>query len=516
MANENVVIPVLDEDGDDTDMEEMLELLNDRANPEKPTLEEQLANFRQEWQLELVNVPKGQGDSRGSPVLRGSPAPAGNPALQGSPSPQPGQRSSSPSMRGSEKKKNSARSSPSVVGTEQQRNDETGPGSIKGREEALRSSNKSSLREPKDESDVEVSSLLTESVEEKAKYLFKQGVKHERIGRMYEAVMFYKQAMQLVPDVESRVQESEGNSNSGSNQVSDDEDDDPDEIETLSIQLQLMTTNDLRSSCYNKTPQTATHISSLPIEVLLYIFRWVVTSRLDLRSLEQLSKVCRGFYVCSRDSEIWRKACVRMWGKKSYLMKEYVSWRDMFIHRAHPHFNGVYISRVTYIRQGEPSMDVFYKPWHLVEYHRFLRVFPDGTIMMVSSSEDPQSVVSKMHKNYPMSGRMLGQYFIDGNILSAVLDKEKVKEIDTGRRYMRHRNAQQNLPDSEQTFELELNITSYGRRPNMKLEWKRYACRTLYRSTGNENITEFDMTHQFYPFYFSRVKSYATTAETLL
>lgn len=29
------------------------------------------------------------------------------------------------------------------------------------------------------------------------------------------AVMFYKQSMQLVPDVESRVQESEGNSRSG-------------------------------------------------------------------------------------------------------------------------------------------------------------------------------------------------------------------------------------------------------------------------------------------------------------
>jgi F-box protein 9 len=39
---------------------------------------------------------------------------------------------------------------------------------------------------------------------------------------------------------------------------------------------------------------------------------------------------------------------------------------------------GVYISRATYIRQGEQSLDTFYSPWHLVEYYRYIRFFPDG------------------------------------------------------------------------------------------------------------------------------------------
>lgn len=38
----------------------------------------------------------------------------------------------------------------------------------------------------------------------------------------------------------------------------------------------------------------------LPLEVLMYIFRWVVSCDLDLRALEQLSLVCRGFYICAR------------------------------------------------------------------------------------------------------------------------------------------------------------------------------------------------------------------------
>lgn len=43
--------------------------------------------------------------------------------------------------------------------------------------------------------------------------------------------------------------------------------------------------------------------TALPPEVLIYIFRWVVSSDLDLRALEQLSLVCRGFYICARSDQ---------------------------------------------------------------------------------------------------------------------------------------------------------------------------------------------------------------------
>ena len=42
--------------------------------------------------------------------------------------------------------------------------------------------------------------------------------------------------------------------------------------------------------------------TALPPEVLMYIFRWVVSSDLDMRTLEQLSLVCRGFYICARSA----------------------------------------------------------------------------------------------------------------------------------------------------------------------------------------------------------------------
>ena len=67
-----------------------------------------------------------------------------------------------------------------------------------------------------------------------------------------------------------------------------------------------------------------------------------------------------------------------MFGPNLCLTKEYVSWRQMFLEQPHPNFNGVYISRNTYFRKGEADDDGLYRPWHMVEYYRYVRFFPDG------------------------------------------------------------------------------------------------------------------------------------------
>lgn len=53
------------------------------------------------------------------------------------------------------------------------------------------------------------------------------------------------------------------------------------------------------------------HISDLPIEIIFYILRWVVSSDLDLRSLDTCSLVSKGFYICANDPDIWRLVCVK-------------------------------------------------------------------------------------------------------------------------------------------------------------------------------------------------------------
>lgn len=90
----------------------------------------------------------------------------------------------------------------------------------------------------------------------------------------------------------------------------DDDDDDDDNDADLLTKLQRLFSRSKRI-CEPEIDQKTTHISALPMEIILYIFRWVVSYDLDLRSLEMCSMVCRGFYVCSRDSEIWRVACLK-------------------------------------------------------------------------------------------------------------------------------------------------------------------------------------------------------------
>ena len=39
---------------------------------------------------------------------------------------------------------------------------------------------------------------------------------------------------------------------------------------------------------------------------------------------------------------------------------------------------GVYISRASYVREGERSLDSYYRAFHLVYYYRYMRFFSDG------------------------------------------------------------------------------------------------------------------------------------------
>ncbi|KAK2113872.1 F-box only protein 9 [Saguinus oedipus] len=68
----------------------------------------------------------------------------------------------------------------------------------------------------------------------------------------------------------------------------------------------------------------------------------------------------------------------------------------MFLERPRVRFDGVYISKTTYIRQGEQSLDGFYRAWHQVEYYRYIRFFPDGHVMMLTTPEEPQSIVPRL------------------------------------------------------------------------------------------------------------------------
>ncbi|GFU12923.1 f-box only protein 9 [Trichonephila clavipes] len=360
-----------------------------------------------------------------------------------------------------------------------------------------------------------LSKMDEESQEEKAKWLFLRGVQAEKLGKLEDAISLYRRAIQLVPDIEFRIEESMEDfiddeyieeSSSDKSDVEENSSESVDEDETDNLP---------------KLEQKMSHMSSLPPEIFIYILKWVISEDLDIVSLEKIAKVCRGFYICCRDSEIWRLICLRTWDMSIDNPNKYGSWRNMFIQRPHLAFNGVYISKTTYVRYGEASFqDSHYKPCYLVEYYRYLRFFPDGVVLMLTTPDDPyQSIYKVRQKKSKDPNVMSGRFKLVGNTVMAVVKKPKSEIAPAPMNYYNRtrRQRQANIPEvQDHTFHLELEIKNNKKRINCQLCWNRYSIHMVYRN-GQETVSNFDIVPSNFPsFWFSPVKSYTAESDNPL
>lgn len=413
-------------------------------------LEEELASFRREWREEIQRSANDSGSSRNSPTIEST----SQPSREGSPSP-------------------------------------------------LLLARKNSVN-------------VAQQLEEKATQLFLQGVSAERSGNVYEAIYFYRQAVQLVPDIEFRIKDF-ANQNLSSDNEDDDGDEadlsqDPDDMHHLADLANRFHSLSVTGICQPHFETRMTHISAIPLELIMYIFKWVVSTELDIKSLERLGRVCKGFYACARDPDIWKLACLRVWGVNSGSPVDWNgSWRLMYIERPHLLFVGVYISKTSYIRQGEKSLDMCYRPFHVVEYYRYMRFFIDGTVVIYTSADEPVTAIPRLKLkhggNPPVS---VGHYRLSGNKVIIVVGKTVTGE---GHNQSRGRRSKGPPPTVlEQVFHMELQINSTGRHHHNQLTWVHYTVNTTYRSSGQTVSSQFDLNNQFPPLYFSPVRSFSNNA----
>ncbi|XP_055620547.1 F-box only protein 9 [Toxorhynchites rutilus septentrionalis] len=382
----------------------------------------------------------------------------------------------------------------------------------------------------RDKCGVVISNKENLSIEQQAKLLFLQGSELEHVGKVFEAMRLYRKAVQLVPDIEFKVYDKPN----VAKQVTIDNDLNK-KVDKLSVieaslneeevsgeadlelrfQMVLAKSGKLFESASAGEKMlivTSAHFSDLPMEVILYILRWVVSGELDLKSMERFARVCRGFYLLARDPEIWKRACIRVWGVNVGTLKgsPFPSWREMYINRPRVHFHGCYISRTSYMRYGENSFqDQFYRPVQLVEYYRYFRFFADGTVLMLTSAEEPQNGVAKLKHRTPTHNEILkGHYRIhdDEVIIAVQRSRSNVQNQRPGRK--KEIEAELDL----QTFYLELGIVSTAKRAFSQLQWKQYSM--IQFSNKQERTTVFELTPNKYPtLYFSRVKSYHQESE---
>jgi len=346
----------------------------------------------------------------------------------------------------------------------------------------------------------------------KARELFLQGVKYEESGKLYEAIRFYKRAEKLVPNIEYQtfnytgrnvkskpieqpeVRDDNGNITPRSN-CSDNEDDD---ISNLTLKFAKMETSG-EVLIKQEFETNMTHIGRLPSEVMNYILKWVISSELDFKSLETCSQVCRGFYLACRDEEIWRLVCLKMWGPAAATSNYFPTWREMFLSKPRVHFNGCYISKMSYIRAGERGFQDHdtYKAWHVVEYYRFIRFFPGGQVVMVTSADDPAIVAKQLNTKVGASnlqGAMFGDFKIVESVLVCVLHKPKDKKKKVFNKYRRkgRRDEVDYYEVPEQDFHLEFYIKGAKFR---NLHWKDYNIVGKFKD-GREKVDQFDLRDQ--------------------
>lgn len=165
------------------------------------------------------------------------------------------------------------------------------------------------------------------SDEKKAEKLFWEAADLERRGKVFEAMRLYRRAVQLDPDIEFKAYEqSKNNLNNNIAQITSeaqerkrsiqDDGEDLSDVDLIErFQTSIANGNGALFQRENSGKGVlitgGLHISDMPMEIILLILKWVVSSHLDLRSLEQCAMASKGFYLCARDPEIWKLACKR-------------------------------------------------------------------------------------------------------------------------------------------------------------------------------------------------------------
>ncbi|KAK9906432.1 hypothetical protein WJX75_001739 [Coccomyxa subellipsoidea] len=162
--------------------------------------------------------------------------------------------------------------------------------------------------------------------------------------------------------------------------------------------------------------------AKLPEEILTQIL-----SKLPSLSLGLAQCVCKQFRsLCCTDT-LWRPASVEAFWQEfsreaapvasihALVRSQYRgSWHKMFMERPHLRFDGLYVSRNTYIRTGLVEWRVK-NPVHLVCYYRYFRFFPDGTLLYRTSPEVPVQVQRSMRtlvRNRMDEGVLRGRYLL--------------------------------------------------------------------------------------------------------
>ncbi|KAI8904504.1 hypothetical protein DFJ77DRAFT_480453 [Powellomyces hirtus] len=301
---------------------------------------------------------------------------------------------------------------------------------------------------------------------DKSLQAYLSGTRCERMGNLAEALKFYREAHRLDPDVERKFRELPPRPAV----------DDPNskfytfyDFPTISADGEQMATStrarsgtdslveQFRALDLSFTPMRETRVPStffrLPAEILSQIITWTVLLH-GQSAICPISLVSRKMFVLCAEQSVWRRVCERVHTPiptatalpevprlhdesqherlrnpeeqepSTALTMELPlynhSWFDMWLDRPRIRGDGIFISRMNYVRQGV-AVESYYAPVHLISYFRYIRFFPaDRRVVFWTSTIEPATAVRQMAADaldVKLKGLMLGTYTLEGKHL---------------------------------------------------------------------------------------------------
>ncbi|KAJ5653205.1 hypothetical protein N7490_000208 [Penicillium lividum] len=189
------------------------------------------------------------------------------------------------------------------------------------------------------------------------------------------------------------------------------------------------------------TPPPPCPIAKMPSEVISEILRYVALQ--DPATFGRVALVCKRLaYHFAHEQPIWRAVCQSpkfgfagmhytfacdIHGLPIYTLdgsrytpfpegvpleipKPLLPWSQVFQSFPRIRFSGIYISTVNYTRDGAQSSYQtvsWNSPIHIVTYYRYLRFYPDGSIVSLLSTTEPVDVVPHINKENMMAARAI-------------------------------------------------------------------------------------------------------------
>lgn len=187
------------------------------------------------------------------------------------------------------------------------------------------------------------------------------------------------------------------------------------------------------------TPPPPCPIARMPTEVLVLILKHVALA--DPATFGRLALVCKRMaFHFHNEQLVWKWVCQNpefgfagmqyafacdVLGNPTYTLngakhtpfpkgaklkipKPLSTWSQVFQSYPRIRFTGIYISTVNYTRPGAQSSCTSLSwnvPIHIVTYYRYLRFYPDGSVVSLLTTTDPVDVVPHINKENLMAAR---------------------------------------------------------------------------------------------------------------